>query len=56
LFITHYYSKKVICYTVKHYLIKNSPAVKKYAASKNAIVKKSEIQGGSQEMAVMVGK
>ena len=38
------------------YLIKNSQAVKKGAAPKKAMVKKRcEIQGGGQEMAVMVG-
>ena len=37
-------------------LIKNSQAVKKGAAPKKAMVKKRcEIQGGGQEMAVMVG-
>jgi len=37
---------------VKSNIIQNSPAVKKYAALKNAIV---EIQSGGQEMPVMVG-
>jgi len=35
------------------YLIQNGPAVKKVCGPKKAIV--NEIQGGSQEMAVMVG-
>jgi len=36
-------------------LIQNSPAVKKCAAPKNAVVKKRcEIQSGGQEMAVMI--
>ena len=40
----------------KVYLIKISQAVKKGAAPKKAMVKKRcEIQGGGQEMAVMVG-
>jgi len=39
------------------YLILNSPVVKKGCSPKKAIVKKkSEIQGGGQEMAVMVGQ
>jgi len=38
-----------------YYLIQNSPAVKKWCGPKKAIVKKCEIQGGGQEMAVMVG-
>jgi len=33
-------------------LIQNSPAVQKCAAPKKAIVKRCEIQGGSQEMTV----
>jgi len=38
------------------YIIQNSPAVKKSAASKNAVVKKRcEIQSRGQEMAVKVG-
>ena len=41
--------------TVLYYLIKNSQAVKKGAAPIKAMVKKRcEIQGGGQEMAVMV--
>jgi len=37
-------------------LIQNSPAVKKVCGPKKATVKKiCEIQGGGQEMAVMVG-
>jgi len=38
-------------------LIQNKTAVQKYAAPKKAIVKKKRcgIQGGGQEMAVMVG-
>jgi len=35
--------------------MQNIPAVKKDCCPKKAIVKKSVIQGGSQEMAVMVG-
>ena len=39
-----------------YYLIQNSQAVKKCAALKKAMVKKRcKIQGGGQEMAVMVG-
>jgi len=37
------------------YLIQNSPAVKKGAAQKGHYEKRCEIQGGGQEMAVMVG-
>ena len=36
--------------------VKSSPAVKKCAAPKNAVVKKRfEIPSGGQEMAVMIG-
>ena len=39
-----------------YYLIQNSQAVKKSAILRKAMVKKRcEIQGGGQEMAVMVG-
>jgi len=40
---------------INNNLIQNSPAIKKRAAPKKAIVKKDEIQGSSQEMAVIEG-
>ena len=47
---------KYIYKSVFNNLIKNSQAVKKGAAPIKAMVKKRcEIQGGGQEMAVMVG-
>jgi len=43
-------------FNIISYLSQNSPAVKKGAAPKNAVVKKRcEIQSGGQEMAMMVG-
>jgi len=41
--------------SIRVYLIQNSTAVKKCAASKRPLWKRCEIQGGGQEMAVMVG-
>jgi len=38
------------------YLIQNSQAVKKCTAPKKAMVKRCQIKGDSQEIAVMVGK
>ena len=41
---------------IKDYLIQNSQAVKKVCGSQKSYgEKRCEIQGGSQEMAVMVG-
>jgi len=41
---------------VRYYLIQNSPAVKKVCGPKKGnCEKRCEIQGGGQEMAVMVG-
>ena len=44
-----------VTYSYTKYLIKNSQAVKKVQPLKGHGEKRSEIQGGSQEMDVMVG-
>ena len=50
------FTKKQVFKKVNISFTQNSPAVKKCAASKNAVVKKRcEIQSGGQEMAVMAG-
>jgi len=48
--------RKTIVYTFLSYLIQNSPAVKKSVQpQKGHSEKRCGIQGGGQEMAVMVG-
>ena len=49
-------SREAACAAVKVYLIQNSQAVKKVCGPQKGYgEKRCEIQGGGQEMAVMVG-
>jgi len=54
-FLNSLRTKLFICSTSYPDLIQNSPAIKKGVVQKGHSEKKSEIQGGGQEMAVMVG-